>query len=651
MAIVKMKKLRLLAVKSDSEAVLKELQRQGCLEVTEQTEVSQDEELAGILTREPTYLAKCRTELLELQGALKVLDKYAPVKSKLLSARPLIEREEFLGYVGLEQSLEAASRIQRLEERIHSASVEEGRQKNLIESLTPWTGLDIPLENTGTRLCAAVTATVPSSADLDELDASLAEAVEEAQLFRISSGKEQHCLLLLCLRERLTEALEAMRSFGYAPSSLAGMTGTVRENIAAAEEKISAFEKEKQELIAEITARSDQREPLKLSADRVSTKMSLAEARERLLGTETAVYLTGWVSQPDIESVTAVLEKYDCAWALEDPREEEYPNVPVELKNSRLTRSLNMVTEMYSLPAYGTVDPNPLMAPFFIVFYGMMMADMAYGLLMIIAGILVTKKARPRGTMSYMFELMIPCGISTVVWGAMTGGFLGDFIPQLLLIINPESTFEWFWPPLFTPLDDTISILIGAMILGFIQLITGTVVSFVSKARAGNLMDGIWDEATWWVIFIGIGLAVLGAGNIGGLPVVLIIGILMLVVGAGRNAKGFGKITAAFGAIYNGVTGYFGDILSYSRLMALMLAGSVIAQVFNTLGAIPGNVVIFIIISLAGNTLNFILNLLSCFVHDLRLQCLEYFGKFYEDGGKPFRPLAINTKFYDIVKE
>ena len=108
------------------------------------------------------------------------------------------------------------------------------------------------------------------------------------------------------------------------------------------------------------------------------------------------------------------------------------------------------------------------------------------------------------------------------------------------------------------------------------------------------------------------------------------------------------EMTAIFGSVYNHVTGYFGDILSYSRLMTLMLAGSVIASVFNTLGAIPGNVVFFLLVSAAGNGLNFALNLLSCYVHDLRLQCLEYFGKFYQDGGKPFEPLAINTKYVDI---
>ena len=156
-------------------------------------------------------------------------------------------------------------------------------------------------------------------------------------------------------------------------------------------------------------------------------------------------------------------------------------------------------------------------------------------------------------------------------------------------------------------------------------------------------MDALWEEATWWVVFVGAGLAILGVT-----PLVLALGGILVVAGPVVTNKGFGKITGIFGSLYNHVTGYFGDILSYSRLMALMLAGSVIAQVFNTLGAIPGNVVIFVIISMAGNALNFALNLLGCYVHDLRLQCLEYFGKFYQDGGKPFRPLEINTKFVDI---
>ena len=191
-----------------------------------------------------------------------------------------------------------------------------------------------------------------------------------------------------------------------------------------------------------------------------------------------------------------------------------------------------------------------------------------------------------------------------------------------------------------------LMILVGAMCLGFVQILTGMVISVVGKLKRGQFLDAFWEEITWWVVFAGIALAVLGVTNL-----VLYAGIVLVVAGPVINGKGFGKITGIFGSLYNHVTGYFGDILSYSRLMALMLSGSVIAQVFNTLGAIPGNVVVFFIVSMAGNALNFALNLLGCYVHDLRLQCLEFFKNFYQDGGKPFRPLAVDTKYVDIQKD
>ena len=381
---------------------------------------------------------------------------------------------------------------------------------------------------------------------------------------------------------------------------------------------------------------------IRLAADRCTQEISKAQAADRLAHSERTFCLDGWVPCEDVPKLEALLEKFCCAWELEDPSPEEYPDVPVKLKNNKLTWPLNMVTEMYSLPAYDGVDPNPLMAPFFILFYGIMMADMGYGLLMILASIIITKKSRPKGTSGQMFGLMFSCGISTFIMGALTGGFFGDFLPQLAGIINPNTTFKAL-PSLFTPLDDTITILIGAVALGFVQIVTGMAISFVEKLKKGEIMDAVWEELTWWVVFAGIACMALGVTNI-----VLYVGIGMVVVGSGWSAKGFGKVTAIFGSVYNHVTGYFGDILSYSRLMTLMLAGSVIASVFNTLGAIPGNVVIFLIVSMLGNGLNFALNLLSCYVHDLRLQCLEYFGKFYKDGGRPFKPLAINTKYVDI---
>ena len=266
---------------------------------------------------------------------------------------------------------------------------------------------------------------------------------------------------------------------------------------------------------------------------------------------------------------------------------------------------------------------------------------------MILGSLLFLKKKRPDDR-SFM-EMIFWCGITTFIFGALTGGFLGDFIPQLCRMINPESTFAL--PSLFDPLNDTMAIMVGSLVLGVIQIFTGMAVSVVEKCRKGCFPDALWDEITWWIILAGGAMTVLGVGSVSGVPVVLCAGCLMLIYGAGRGKKGFGKVTSLVGAVYNGVTGFFSDILSYVRLMALMLSGAVLAQVFNMLGASTGNIVGFIVISLVGNTLNLALNLLGCYVHDMRLQFLEFFGRFYKEGGKAYRPLRLQAKHVEIIKE
>ena len=181
------------------------------------------------------------------------------------------------------------------------------------------------------------------------------------------------------------------------------------------------------------------------------------------------------------------------------------------------------------------------------------------------------------------------------------------------------------------------------MALGMVQIVTGMAISLIEKCKRKKFLDAFFEEITWWIVFVGIALLALGKG-----AAVLYVGCALVLLGPIVQGKGWGKLTGVFGSLYNHVTGYFGDILSYTRLMALMLAGSVIAQVFNMLAAMPGNVIAFIIISMLGNAMNFGLNLLGCYVHDLRLQCLEFFNKFYVDGGKPFRPMTLDTEYVDL---
>ena len=645
MSIVKMKRLRLIALARDRDELLSSLLHAGCVEVSEPPADLAD----PLLRRDKARVAEAKSELAELKQALSVLRRQAPQKEGLLTPRQVVRERDLLDHGAMAAALEKARTVNDHAKAAGQCSARETRLNAELQSLRPWEACDLPLNEAGTRCVAVLLGTVPSAVDFDAMAGAVSEAAEASQVTLLSADGQQQCLEVLVHRSQEGAALEALRSYGFSLPQFKDASGTARDNVRRLEEEMEAVRAQRQAELDAIRAMGPETGALKLCVDQVQQVLATEETKERILAGGSILCLDGWVDEPNVSKLEQALAAFDCAWELTDPAPEEYPKVPVKLQNGPLTRCMNMVTEMYALPVYGTVDPNPLMAPFFILFYGIMMADMGYGLLMVLGALFMIKKMRAKGGMRNFAELLFYCGISTFVLGAITGGFFGDFLTQLVSIISPGTEFAL--PALFTPMNDTIAILGGSLVLGFIQIITGQIVSFVEKTRKGHLMDAIWDEGTWWVLYLAVGLLALGVGNIAGYPVVLIIGIVMLAVGSTRNAKGFGKIGSFVGAVYNGVTGIFSDVMSYARLMALMLSGSIIASVFNTLGGITGNVFFFLLISMLGNTLNFALNLLGCYVHDLRLQCLEFFGKFYQDGGKPFRPLAIHTKYVDIKEE
>ena len=653
MAILRMKRLRLIAVRSRKEELLRELTRLGCLEISEAGEELRADES---LRPESSGVVAARSRQASIDHALELLGQYAPVKSKLLSAKPELAGGVFLEDEGLDEAAALAESITEKNDQIRRIAAEESRQRALLESLQPWLSLDHPLEKTATERTELVLGSFPAKVRFSDAVEALSTAADEAELFPVGEDRSAHYAALLCMKEQLAAALESLRSFGFTAAALGGLQGTPREASEEAQASLQTLAEEKNALIGEIKSLAVHRDELKLASDKLSTRVAMAESAERLVGTESTLILEGWLPAEREEELAELFRRFDCAWDIRDPEPDEYPEVPVKLKNNRVTNALNMVTDMYSLPAYGTVDPNPLMAPFFILFYGLMMADMGYGLIMIVAALVAMKKIKPRGGSLAFCQLLLYGGISTFICGALTGGLFGN-APEII-----AGMFGSDWkglPALFSPVRDSTLVLYGAMGLGLIHLNAGMVVSFLEKKKNGNLADGIFEEGSLWIILVGgilLALDMLGLvpsrvlHNLG--LAILIAGAVMLLFGAGRHEKGIGKITAAFGCIYNTLTGWFGDILSYSRIMALMLAGGVVAQVFNTIAAMPSangvtplSGLIFIVIFLIGHALNFGLNLLGCFVHDLRLQCLEFFGKFYSDGGKPFRPLKFGGEF------
>ena len=645
MSIVKMKKLRVIALRAQRDELMRELMRLGCVQVVSEEPGSGEE--AAALRPERADLPRLKTDESSLDAALRVLGQYAPEKKKLLSARPQVKESEFLDGEALARDLALAAEIVGWDASVRRLTAEEARVRTEIEALEPWAPLDMALNAVGTRRCAV--GLVSAIQPIDPLSVrAAAESVSEAvELELVSEDEVQRCWLVFALKEDLPAVMDAVRAIGCTQVTFPGKKGTAKENIALLTAELERLAAEKAALTEKITAQKDSAAALRLSADRMKAEVAKGEAVERLSGTGSVVLLQGWCPAPEEEALAALLGRFDCAWETGDPAEDEYPDVPVKLENSNVVRPMSLVTEMYSLPAYDGIDPNPLMWPFFILFYGIMMADMGYGLLMILASVIALKKMRPKeGGTKYLLSLLGMCGVSTFVFGALTGGFFGDMIPQIAALADPDTTLTAL-PSLFTPLGDTTTIMLGSLALGVVQIFTGMIISVVYKLKNGCALSALFEEGAWWCILIGAGLLALHRG-----PWLLSVGCVLLVIGQFWEKKSLlGGLGGLFGAIYNGVTGYFSDILSYLRLMALMLAGSVIATVFNTLGAMTGNVIVFVLIAMIGNALNFALNLLGCFVHDLRLQVLEFFGRFYKDGGKPFKPLKIDPQYVEMIKE
>ena len=655
MAILKMKRLRLMIARSQKDDLLRALIRLGCVQFSELEDEVQSLEN---LHRAESDVMKLKSDHASLLRAVDLLGKYAPEKKPLLSAMPEVEGEELLGAEGLDEMLSLAGEIIAADERIRRIGSEESRERAVIESLEPWLGLDLPLDVDGTERSSVLLGSIPVKVPLDKVREAIEAVTEESELFEVSADKKASYVMIVCAKEAFGEIQEALRAFDFTAQSFTGMSAPAKTCSARCQSVLEKLAKEKAACEASIVEKAEKRDELKLAADRMEAQLAMAEAADLSLSTDDVALMQGWVPAEKEAALEEILSRYDCAWECEDPPEEDYPEVPVSLKNNKITNALNMVTEMYSLPAYGTVDPNPLMAPFFILFYGLMMADIGYGLIMIAAALVAMKKLKPRGSSLAFCQLLLYGGIATLAMGVLTGGFFSDVPYQLVHLINPKSTWPGLWH-LFSPETDSNLVLYGSLVLGMLHLNTGMVVSAVQKVKNGDKAGALFEEGSLWIILVG-GLLLAAdmmivknsALHYAGLAV-LIVGAVMLLFGAGRNAKGFGKVTAAFGCIYNTATGWFGDVLSYSRIMALMLAGGVVGKVFNTVAVMPAQssgvnvftMLAFVIIFVLGHAINFALNILGCYVHDLRLQCLEFFGKFYSDGGKPFRPLKFGGKY------
>ena len=610
--------------------------------------------------------------------ALAILDKYVPEKQGMLSGlagKELIDDASFDKVVESQQDCMAVARkIVRNEKEISECSGNILKNENQKESLVPWMNLDVPMSFTGTNKTAAFIGSVQGVCDEAQVYALIkekTEGIEELSVTVLSSESDMTNIFVLCLKEAREKVESALRSLGFAkpPQAVLGVPKKVAEDLDRDTEKQKT---EIERLKKGIEEYAGSREDLRVVSDYYRTRAE----KYRLLGTipqtRKAFFIEGWVPAESAEAVAKLLtEKYGAVVDYEEKKEGE--TEPTLLRNNKFSRNYEPVLASYGLPQHGKVDPTTIMSFFYMFFFGMMLSDAGYGLLMVIGcGIALLKFPRMAQGMKKMITMFFWCGVSTVFWGIMFGGFFGDVIDVVAKTFFGYTGDKIVKPLWFDPLTSPMRLLIWCMLFGIIHLFFGLGIKGYQYLKDGDIVGFVSDIIAWYAFLIGLILMLLPTdlfANIAQMqfnfpPFVAplakglaIGGMVVILLMSGRANKNWG-LRIALGAydIY-GVTGWLSDALSYSRLLALGLATGVIASVINTMAAMVGEgkgiigLIIFFIIFIIGSVLNFAINLLGAYVHTNRLQYVEFFGKFYDGGGEPFEPFETKTKYIEFNKE
>lgn len=654
MSIINMQRIAVIGLDTEKEKLMNQLMDFGAVELTDQSAKLSEE-----IWAESTSIDEDREKITALEGqinraeqALEVIEKYGDIKNPLFKTRRTVKKSQ-MGHI-LEEKVKNRNNVDyllELNDRIHTLTEKLNKLNQDTAFLNPWVNYDLPLETTGTERTVIFTGILPAGTDTAELGVRLEGEIETVLFKVVGSDKDMLYAAALTPEERQDDVLALLKQFGFSQITFKEMAGTASENLERIKGEKDVLEDEISKTAAEIGAAAGMKEGIEEYSDVLTISLDKEKIRAKLLKTRKTFFIEGWVPKRCVEKTAAILDENGCFYTFRDPLEDE--EVPVLMENPSMVVPFEAITEMYSLPDYHGFDPTSIFALFYAVFFGMMLSDAGYGILMAAGCFFALKKFELEGMTYKMVKLFFYCGISTIIWGALFGGWFGDIVAVFSrTFLGREAALEPIW---FNPLDDPMKLLILSLALGVVHIFIGMGIKAYMQIKEGKWFDAVCDEGFWYITIIGL-IAWLGGGTVN--PALPKAGMYMSIAGAagllltgGRHNKGFGKITGGLSNIYS-ITSYMSDILSYARLLALGLATGVIAQVVNTMGTLFGGgtlgLIALTVIFLFGHTLNLAINALGAFIHSSRLQYVEFFGKFYIDGGEPFDPFRKKTKYIKL---
>jgi len=646
MPIVKQKKVTLYALKQDRDAIMEALQRYGKMHIESAEQEGSEKKAHGT--------SDISKEYNKVEWAIRELKQFDERKSAMLAPKDTVSYSQLEKiYQNRKIHIDAVDALRALEDERVQQSSKRIRLDNVIENISPWLGLDIEVQTIVDSEDCVISAGIVPTTEFEGFMSEIADA-SNAHVEKILTDKDATYVFMVYHIDESELMIPLLSRVGYSPANFQNFTGTPRTIIADAQKDILKLEEKEKEIIENKQVYSKNLDALEELLDAMMIVKGRRDKQEGSSKTEYVFAIEGYIPTHLEDELRDIIEKAAGDRAditIEEPADDD--DVPTLYENRAFVRPFEAISDMFGKSRHTALDPNVTMAPFFAIFFGMMMSDAGYGLIIAVLASFIYYKTKPKhGEGNKLIRVIAISGVFTIFWGILYGGYMGFALPKYTLLFNPMQE------PMLT---------LGlCLLMGVIHILVGMSVRAATLIRRGQVMEAVSQQFTWIFFIAGVVMFALPtlAGFVDQEPSVLFlalnkVGTVMLFAGlagiiilGGHGKKGIGRIVGGLSSLTE-ITSYLSDILSYSRLFGLGLATGVIGMVVNTMaGMLTGSVFGWIfagILFVAVHLFNIAINALGAYVHSSRLQYVEYFGKFFEDGGRDFKPFKVTSKYHEVL--